>query len=45
MERGTTRDDGHGDVTLQPGPAAGCNPADGRFRDQGRREAHRERQE
>src|SRR5271166_5039774 len=41
LEGGATHEDGHGDVALQPGPAAGRNPADDSSRDQGRREDQR----
>src|SRR5881397_1722720 len=37
LERGATQEDGHGDVALQPGPAARRNPADDNSCDQGGR--------
>src|SRR5258708_6897526 len=45
LEGGATHEDGHGDVALQPGPAAGRTPADDNSRDQGRHENHSTNQE
>src|SRR4029434_6741129 len=41
LEGDATHEDGHGYVALQPGPAAGRNPADDSSRDQGRGEDQR----